>query len=143
MLANTSRHLFVPVFTACVALTGCMSTETDESNPSLGETSAGLESKWISCGQALPFQTWSGWGYTTVEAVNHNPEKGVVRLAYQAGAGSTVYRNVYEFEQWGARWGGFALWITYLGYYDSSGQYRNCDQNGQPGGWPDLLVQTY
>lgn len=104
---------------------------------------AELVSEWIPCGKVQGFPTWTFWGYTTAEAVNHTPGT-TIRLSYQAGAGATEIVEVANFASWGARWWGMTLWVTYLGYYDSQGYYRNCIQSApSPAEAPQLVVQTY
>jgi hypothetical protein len=119
------------------------SAEAVPGHDDVEKTGQELVSQWIPCGQARAFPTWSFWGWTTAEAVNFAPNTRV-RLAYQAGAGGTQYIEVSNFAQWGGRWAGFSLWVTYLGWYDSSGFYRSCIQDAPPpADAPTLFVQTY
>jgi hypothetical protein len=113
-----------------------------DSEEEIGETSQAIVSKNIACGHAEGFPTWSAWGYTTVEFTNATAGGTTIRLVYQAGAGASVPVNVANHEQTGARWGGLTLWVTYLGWYDSWGNYRSCLDNDLVGA-PTLIVQTY
>jgi hypothetical protein len=102
-----------------------------------------LVSKSITCGNYEEFPTWSFWGWTTVEAVNHSPGTRV-RLGYQSGTSATEEIEVENFAKWGGRWAGFTLYVTYLGFTGTDGVYRNCIQNAPPpADAPTMIVQTY
>lgn len=120
---------------ACaLAPAGCAEPGGGDADPSppqdeaVAESSQELVIKDLRCGQVEGFPTWSFWGETTLQLVNYDASGATtLDVTYQAGAGATVSASVGNQPTIvKGRWGGFTLYVTYLGYSDSSG-YHACN----------------
>jgi hypothetical protein len=106
------------------------------------EYSVELVMKDLRCGDEAGFPTWTFWGETTVQFVNHD-SSGATRIdaIYRAGIDPWVQVEVHNqpvIKK--GRWAGATLWVTYVGYYDQAGTYHACDVNDPA---PALQVKTW